>query len=398
MDKSKINNWLVNFIIISLSVSPAFALADDNKNLLLIGAMAILIPFVFIISPPRISKIDLTLVSLCLFMVAFPLLGHPETMRWSTVLYSCMFCFYFMAFIRVVFDSTYNNENLYKLLKYLIYAYCIVLIIQQFCVLTGLPIFNISNYSIKEPWKLNSLMSEPSHSARIISVLMYLFVCCDEKQNKGEKLSLKESFRKAKWVWLAYLWCVFTMGSATAFIFMWIVFLKFVNLKRVLPTIAVALSVLAVLFYFSDNKNVVRAKKILIAALTLDEEKIMRADGSGGSRIVPTIQAAKVIGITSNSDWFGYGIDADKEIIKPLPGFTKGQAGAFYLWINFGAIVAIIWWLFSLKVCYIPNNYVSLFVWILVIFAYGGFNNQIVWMTLTLLYTYKSIQQNGIDS
>lgn len=56
----------------------------------------------------------------------------------------------------------------------------------------------------------------------------------------------------------------------------------------------------------------------------------MRADGSGGSRIVPTIQAAKVLGITSKSDWFGYGIDADQKIIKPLPGFTKGQSGSFF--------------------------------------------------------------------
>ena len=222
MEKSKFNTILVNLIIVTLSVSPAFALADDNKNLLLIAAMAVLTPFIFILNPSRISKIDLTLVTLCLFMVIFPLLGHPETMRWSTVLYSCVFCFYFMAFIRALFYSSFNNESLIRLLKSLIYAYCIVLIIQQFCVLTGLPIFNVSNYSLNDPWKLNSLMSEPSHSARIISVLMYLFVCCEEKQNIGEKLSFKESFKNSKYVWLSFFWCVLTMGSATAFIFMWI--------------------------------------------------------------------------------------------------------------------------------------------------------------------------------
>lgn len=392
MDKSKFNNKLVNFIIITLSVSPAFALADDNKNLLLIGAMAILIPFVFILSSARIYKIDLILVSLCLFMIIFPLLGHPETMRWSTVLYSCMFCLYFMAFIRVLFDSTYSNDNLLRILKLLIYAYCIVLIIQQFCVLTGLPIFNISNYSLKEPWKLNSLMSEPSHSARIIPVLMYLFVCCEEKQKMGEKLSLKESFRNSKLVWLSFLWCVCTMGSATAFIFMWIVLAKFINLKKILPTIAVCFSVFTAMFYISENKSVIRARNILAATLTLDEDKILSADGSGGSRVVPTIQATKVIGITSISDLFGHGIDADQTIIKPMPGFTKGQSGSFFLWINYGAIVAIIWWVFSLKVCYIPENFVSLLIWLLIIFSYGGFNNQIVWMTLTILYTYKYIR------
>lgn len=323
MDKLKIHNTLVDFIIITLSVSPAFALADDNKNLLLILAMAILIPFIFINNPTRISKIDFTLISLCLCMIIFPLLGHPETMRWSTVLYSCIFCLYFMAFTRVLSDSTYSNNDLLRILKLLIYAYCMVLIIQQFCVLTGLPIFNLSNYSIKEPWKLNSLMSEPSHSARIIPVLMYLFVCCEEKQNKGDKLSLKKSFKNSKYVWLSFLWCVCTMGSATAFIFMWVVFAKFINLKKILPTIAVCLTVFTAVFFVSENKSVLRAKKIIAATLTLDEEKIMRADGSGGSRIVPTIQAAKVLGITSKSDWFGYGIDADQKNHKTASWFHQ---------------------------------------------------------------------------
>ena len=119
MDKIKVYNRLVDFIIVTLSVSPAFALADDNKNLLLIVSMAIVIPFIFINNPNRISKIDLILVSLCFFIIIFPLLGHPETMRWSTVVYSCMFCLYFMAFTRVLYDSNYNNDDLLRILKFL---------------------------------------------------------------------------------------------------------------------------------------------------------------------------------------------------------------------------------------------------------------------------------------
>ncbi len=391
MDKIKVHNRLVDFIIVTLSISPAFALADDNKNLLLIVSMVIVIPFIFINNPNRISKIDLTLVSLCFFIIIFPLLGHPETMRWSTVIYSCMFCLYFMAFTRVLYDSNYNNDDLLRILKYLIYAYGIVLIIQQFCVLAGLPIFNISNYSIKEPWKLNSLTSEPSHSARIIPVLMYLFICCNERATE-EKQSLKESFKASKWVWLSFLWSVCTMGSATAIIFQWVVFAKFFNYKKLLPTIAVCVAILIGLFFISENDSTLRVKRIATAMLTLDEDKIISADGSGASRIVPTIRAAKVIGITTKSDLFGHGIDADQHIIRPIPGIAKGQAGAFFLWINFGVIVAIIWWIFSFKICYTPGNFVSCIIWFLIPFSYGGFNNQIIWMVLTLMYTYKHIR------
>lgn len=389
--QTKYINWLVSFIIVTLAISPAFALGDGNRNLLLIGMMSVF-PYFFFRYPIIIPQIDIPLIFLCSMMIVFPFIFHPETLRWSTVLYSCMFCMYFMAFVRILYHSNYTLWNFSKLLKGLIYAYCIVLIIQQFCVLTGLPIFNLSNYSIREPWKLNSLMSEPSHSARIIPVLMYLFVCCEERQKMGEKLSLKESLKKSKLVWFSFLWCVCTMGSATAFIFMWIVFAKFVNLKKLLPTIAVCVSVFIVMFYISENKSVIRVRNIINATLTLDEDKIISADGSGSYRIVPTIRAAKVIGITSKSDLFGYGIDADQKIIKPLPGQTKGQSGSFFLWINYGVIVAIIWWLFSLKICYISRDYVSLLIWFLILFTYGGFNNQIVWMTLTILYTYKYIR------
>lgn len=175
-----------------MAIAPAFALGDDNRNLLLIGAMGVS-PYFFFRYPIIIPKVDFYLGSICLFMVIFPLLFHPETMRWSTVLYSCMFCVYFMAFARVLYSNGYDFSDFSKLLKGLIYAYCIVLIIQQFCVLTNLPIFNLSNYDIREPWKLNSLMSEPSHSARIIPVLMYLYVTV--QFNLKNNYSLKILFR-----------------------------------------------------------------------------------------------------------------------------------------------------------------------------------------------------------
>ena len=381
---------IINIMIILVAVSPAFALGDGNKNMLLIGAMC-LSPYYFFHYPVIIPKVDIPLTLLCFMMITFPLIFHPETMRWSTVLYSCLFCMYFMAFARVLSVKEYTLSDFARLLKGLIYAYCIVLIIQQFCVLFKLPIFNVSNYSLREPWKLNSLMSEPSHSSRIIPILMYLFIICEEAI-LDEKISIKESFKKSKLVWLSFIWCVCTMGSATAFIFILIILAKFINIKKILSTIIMCSSVYIAMFYISDNKAVIRAKKIITATLTLDEDKIFKADGSGGSRVVPSIQAAKIVGITTESDLFGHGIDVDQKILKPLPGFTKGQSGSFFLWINYGIIVALIWWIFTLRICYISKNYVSILIWFLIPFSYGGFNNQIVWMTLIIIYTYKNIR------
>lgn len=387
------DNIFINIMITLIAVSPAFALGEGNRNLLLIGAMC-LSPYYFLRYPIIIPKVDIPLVLLCYMMTGFPLVFHPDTMRWSTVLYSCMFCIYFMAFARVFLAKEYNLSDFSRLLKGLIYAYCIVLIIQQICVLFGWPIFNVSNYSPKEPWKLNSLMSEPSHSARIVPVLMYIFICC-EKGIKGT-WSIKQSISEERWVWIAFLWPVLTMGSSTAFIFLFIIIAKSISTKKILSSIAVIAIVIGVL-YSSGNRTIVRVQKIITATLTFDENKIIRADGSGSYRIVPTIRGAKAVSLTDLDGWFGHGIDADVYAIKPLPGTDAGHAGSFYLWYNYGFLVSILFWMFSLSICLIKKDPVSILVWLLCVFSYGGLNNQIIWLTIILLYTYKHLNDGKYE-
>ncbi len=389
----KTKNIIVNIFIVLLAVSPAFALGEGNRNLLLIGFMS-LSPLVFFYKPIIIPKIDIPLLFLCLMLIFFPLLFHPETMRWATVLYSCMFCLFFMAFARIFYFSSFSLNNFEKILKYLLYAYCIVLIIQQFCVLTGLPIFNVSSYSIKEPWKLNSLMSEPSHSARVVSVLMYLFINTQRRLH-GYK-SLKESFKENKLVWSAFLWTVLTMISSTAYIFSFIVVLSFFDVKKFMSSTLLIVGVIGVLLFFSENKSIKRVTDVIEATLTLEKEEIIKADGSASYRIVPTMQGARCIGWTTLNDWFGYGVDADFKLVKPLPGAKNGNSGAFYLWINYGLIVAILFWIFSLKMCYITGDWIIILVWFLCVFLPGGLNSQIIWLVLTLQLIRKDIEPVAI--
>lgn len=386
------DNVIINIMIILVAVSPAFALGDGNRNMLLIGAMC-LSPYFFFRYPIIIPKVDIPLILLCFMMVGFPLVFHPETMRWSTVLYSCLFCIYFMAFARVLSMKEYNLTDFAQLIKGLIYAYCIVLIIQQFCVLFGLPIFNVSNYSLKEPWKLNTLMSEPSHSARIIPVLMYIFICCKDFAEE-KAFNIVNSIRNQTKVWIAFLWSILTMGSSTGFLFFFIVIAKGVSLKKIISSLIILTIALSVM-YFSENKTIQRVKRLTIATFTLDEYTILRSDGSGAYRIVPSIRGAKKVSFQNFNGWFGHGIDADSKDIAPLPGTNTGHAGSFYLWYNYGLIVSFFFWIISFRYCFIANDIVSTLVWFLCIFMYGGLNNQIIWLTLILLYTYKLLIKNG---
>lgn len=123
-------------------------------------------------------------------------------MRWSTVLYSCMFCLYFISLSHLFSFSNISQSGILKLLKYILIAYAIVLFIQQICVLLGIPIINLSNYDIRQPWKLNSLMSEPEHSGRMVALLMYSYLSIKSANNGKENFI--ESWKNDKLLWMAF--------------------------------------------------------------------------------------------------------------------------------------------------------------------------------------------------
>ena len=391
-----ISKVLVYIYILLLAITPAIFLGEGNRNLLLIGAMGIS-PIVFLFKPGLIPKVDLPLLSICFMMIFFPAIFHYETIRWSTVLYSCMFCLFFMSFVRVLMFSSFTLDNFQQLLRGLLYAYCVVLIIQQVCVLFGLPIFNVSNYSILDPWKLNSLSPEPSHSARMIAVIMCIYLTIQIEINK--EYTLSQSWKESKKPWFAFLYSAITMGSGTALFLMFLTITRLISLKRLSSFILVALVMVVLLFAFSENKTMERVRKTFIATLSLNEQEIIEADHSASFRIVPNIQGAKAVKIRSLDDFVGHGVDADTRLIEPLPSVEKGNAGGFTMWINYGVIAQLIWWFFTLSICFGSIRHVlSLFIWFFCIFSYGGLNSQIVWFTLVVFWVYGQLKTQRLGA
>lgn len=374
-------------IIISLAVSPAFALGEGNRNLLLIGVMGVC-PFLIL----KYKKFYWSEVWLLLFMasiILLPLLNQPASMRWSTVMYSFMFGIAFIAYARLLHRNKFNIQSYQKLLKYLIYAYFVVLLIQQFCVLTGLPIFNLSNYNPIEPWKLNSLSAEPSHSARIVAFLMYCYITVKEKIiKKGYNFRL--DFKDDKWVWLSFLWTMLTMGSGTAFVFIPIVLLKFIRFKTLIPLTAI----IGVVFFLVNIMGInvfERPFKVFIATLTLDVDTIIEADHSASLRIVPMIVLAQMTDLTTVNGWFGHGIDYVSSFLSFLiPGVPVGFSGGglFQLLSEYGFIPFVLFIVFSFSNSNGKDNYLNIVFWFMLVFMYG-INSQIVWLCIILLFTNK---------
>lgn len=373
-----------------LLVSPAFALGSGARNMLLIAAMAVS-PIIFVLYPVFTRKIDIALLAFLFLTIACPLLNHPLTMRWSTALYTGMFGLYTMALYRLYLFSEITPSDFAKFLKAFIYTYFVVLLIQQFCVLTGLPIFNVSNYNVLEPWKLNSLMSEPEHSGRMIALLMYSYLTMREIEAK-QSYTFEESWAKEKYVWIVFLYSMLTMVSAGAYVFLLIVLSKFLT-KRMILYLSI---IICIMVTFVNSDTFMRTYKLAVATLTFDINQIYRADQSGALRFVPSILCLQHINIWSWDGWFGEGIDYVSTFISNyLPGVEKGYVGGglFQYAVDYGLIPFLIFTIFSFRMCYDRNNKISSIAFWLFSILLTGINLQLSWSTLILLMLDKQIHK-----
>jgi hypothetical protein len=306
-----------------------------------------------------------------------------------------MFIISFITYKHLLYKDIFRIENFEKLIRYLIYAYTLVLIIQQICVLLGLPIFNLSNYSPAEPWKLNSLTSEPSHSARIVGLLMYCYIVIKEIM-LNRKYNLKNDLKVDKWIWFSFFWTMITMGSGTAFLFIFLVLSVFLSFRNLIILLLVFIILIGAITFF-EITAFDRTWKVFLATLTLDTNKIIAADPSASVRIVPFIIISQLVDFTTFNDWFGYGVDYVKSIfstyvrIGGLPeGFTGG--GMFQVWLDYGLLSFLLFVYFTFPATYLKDSIVSVFFWFLLVFMYGV-NSQIVWVTIVLLFTLNYFKQ-----
>lgn len=380
-----VSRILLFICITALCISPAFALGAGARNLLLITLMGIS-PIV-LITYPVWGKIDTTFLILIITTISFPLLNHPETMRFSTALYSCMFFLFFMAINRLLHYSDTSIYNYSKILRAIIIAYFIVLLIQQFCVLTGLPIFNVSNYTTDTPWKLNSLMSEPEHSGRMMGLLMFSYLTIQDCIY-SRKLTFLESWNSDKFVWIAFLWSMLTMVSAGAYLFLFLVILKFLNKRQLIPLVCIV-TILIIVAASLEIKPFMRTYKLILSLFTFDIKEIYRTDQSGALRFVPSLICIERIDLSTMDGWFGSGIDYVQTFMSHvLPGIEKGYTGGglFAYALEYGMINFLIFLLLSYKLCFDKNNkLVSILFWFLNVILVG-INGQMAWSTICILY------------
>ena len=243
-------------------------------------------------------------------MVIIAAIMHPESLRWSTVIFMATFIVTFQAFYNlVVFEQAFTKSFYRRLLERLILAYAIVLLIQQFFIIIGIrtfPLINLVQF-LDRGIGANSLTYEPSSAAIILSFAMLSLIRMIEL-DYGRKLLAKEIFVESKWPTLGFLWCMLSMGSGSAFIGLGILLCYFIRPRYYLST-ALLIVVAYIAITYIEFVPLQRARDSFFAFLTLDNKTVAQADGSAAARIIPIVNTLTKLDLTSIDGWFGHGVD-----------------------------------------------------------------------------------------
>lgn len=235
---------------------------------------------------------------------------HPWNFRASTVIYMCMFLLTYVAFYNFVWvQKVFTLDYFIKLVRNLMYLFTGVLILQQIFIVAGIIYFPIINLCqiFNRGIGANSLAFEPSAFARIMGVLFYAYIKCNEYK-KGNKLTIISLFSPDhKWVTAAFLWSMLTMGSGTAFICLGALSLYFMKGFQFLYAIPIFVSIFFILNFF-EVKQFNRAITTAQATMTGDAHEVAETDGSASARIAPLLNTLHMDFYDTKS-WFGEGCD-----------------------------------------------------------------------------------------
>ncbi len=348
-----------------------------------------LAPIFFLMNNPRINK---AVVFGSLFFISCVLCAYMAgPVRWSTVIYQGMFIFIFVCFYSLLRQGEIQLDSFKRFLKYFIYTYCIVLILQQICLLMGLKNFiliNLANQYYLAIDKLPLLTQEPSSSARILAVLMLGYLRCTEI-GTGSKPHLSELFSEEnRWVTILFLYAMTTMGSGTAYICLGILSCYFINRKSAIYIIPLVASLVFLSDYF-EIKQLSRVKATIEATATGDSDIVIETDQSASSRILPLLNLVTKTDLSDKTSWFGKGTSTKEEKENWFRTFTKAR-------VSIVDQYGLLTFLFSLVLvysCIIKRIFSIESLFFIIIFGLSLMNVAYVWGAMMIFAAVRYFQE-----
>lgn len=332
--------WLINkyvfFLFLSLNITISYFILGNETNGLLVSMIG-LSPVILVCFKRKILEEDilLLLVLLFMFIFAFTKVGF----RPISYLYSVCFVAAYLCLRESFLQNKFPMFRMQRILRNILYAFAIVLFIQQLCVIAGIKPIN-QLFGFENKWKLPSLAQEPSHMAIFVFFFMYSYMLISEKL-LGHKYRLSDA-KKEKWVWIAYFWCMLTCQSTSAIMYCGLMFLRFLKPRTILKSgIGLVIAIVPIYLFLRETPAFQRVVLFSEAFFTLDINKINDADHSAAYRFFPLFYLLNHLDVFNSEFWFGHGLDFGKETLNEYALYVSNDV-AYDGNINIGGFFSYI--------------------------------------------------------
>lgn len=374
--------------IFSMAVVLWFAVGANGKSLILVAA-CVLSPLLLLLPRCRVTvpRVDIPLTLFAILLTLSAMVWNAPSFRAGTWLMSMGLCFFYAMTVRLMLAAHMDGEPILRTLRAVVLSYGAVLLLQQLCVLIGVSVFNnISHYA--NPWKLNALSNEPSHTSVILGIVMFYYAL---EYRRTTQRGIIACIGEHPWVWVAYVWCLLTPANVTALIALPVSLIPWITRRNVWWAAGLVVGITAALGVMTSTQeqNPVRRLKAFIgASATADTDEITRADISGASRALPVISCARDLNPSEPEFWTGHGTDADIRLAS-TDDFEAGPAYLFHILYNYGIFVeAALMWL-VIQVCFVRCKPATWVMTAAAIFLMACNNQAYIWIILTLGAQYK---------
>lgn len=350
--------------------------------------LTLLAPFFIALLSPKFNKAFLW-GGVYWLVVLFSALFNGDSFRASTVLFLASFIALFIMYYNFVYiENAFDRAYYIRFLKRLIKVSTIALIVQQAFILVGIKEFPLINLVqvLNRGIGANSLYGEPSTFARVMIICFLSLLRLYEIEWGGkEKVTIKAIYAEDRWLVFAFLWSIFTMGSGTAMVGLFILILYFINIKYIVQLGALIFAFLLIVPHI-DYEPIQRAHKMFYATLTLDTKNVKNTDTSAAVRVVPLINTFTKQDLQDSKTWFGHGIDSDMGDGRFGESRTVGGVR------DYGLISYIISLIFVYSCCIKSVFSIETLMFFIILNA-GIYNIPIFWGTFMILTTTKYFQE-----
>lgn len=238
----------------------------------------------------------------CCSLLAF------DTVQWNRIVFRGLYICMFIVVVQFMCFKIVSLESFLSYLKILIFAYIIILILQQICLAIGLlniPFLNLIKSRLPQNFlKVNSLAIEASHAARILTILFWTFIRILEIK-KNSHVTVFDLLTDNKWITIGFLYAMLSMGSATALVGIMVISVHFFKNSN---SATMAIIVIGIIVFQFMAEQMERVSNIIESFSAEDVGRQMRRnEASGAARMMGIVNTFNNLDWTTKEAWIGQG-------------------------------------------------------------------------------------------